>query len=67
MEEIGCEHCRRLSMQELPPRRIGAPSRRRRDLQCLQDPADGRRVDPVAELQQFALNSLVSPAVVIGG
>jgi len=25
------------------------------------------RADPVAELQQFALNSLVSPAVVLGG
>jgi len=29
--------------------------------QCLQDPADHRRADPVAEFQQFALDPLVPP------
>ena len=39
----------------------------RRDLQGLEDPADGGRVDPVAELKQLTLDPLVSPAVVLGG
>jgi hypothetical protein len=51
MEEIGGEHRRGLSAQELPPRRIGAPSRRGRDLQGLEDPADRGCADPVAELE----------------
>jgi len=54
-------------MQELPPGRVGAPLGRRRDLQRLQDPADRRCADPMAELEQLALDSLVSPAVVLGG
>jgi hypothetical protein len=53
-------------MQELPPRRIGMPLRRRRYLQCLEDPADRGCADPVAEVQQLILDSLVSPAVVLG-
>jgi len=56
MEEIGGEHRRSLRMQEFPPRRIGAPLRRWRDLQRLQHPADGGRADPVAELEQLALS-----------
>ena len=35
--------------------------------QRLQDPADRGRADPVAEFQQFALDPLVPPAVVLGG
>src|ERR1017187_6890839 len=31
------------------------------------DPADGGRADPVAELEQLALDPLVSPAVILGG
>jgi len=53
--------------QELPPGRVGAPLRCRGDLQRLQDPADRRRADPVAEFQQFALDPLVHPAVALGG
>ena len=60
MEEIGGEHCRGLGVQELPPRRVGVPLGRRRDLQRLDDPADRRCADPVAELEQFALDPLVS-------
>src|ERR1022692_4165742 len=36
-------------------------------LQRLEDPADGGRSDPVAELEQLALDPLVSPAVVLVG
>jgi len=39
----------------------------RENLQGLEDPADRRCADPVAELEQLALNPLVSPAVVLGG
>ena len=34
------------------------------NLQRLEDPADHGRADPVAELEQLALDPLVSPAVV---
>ncbi len=54
-------------MQELPPRGVGVPLRRWRDVQGLQDPADGRRADAVAELEQFALDPLIAPAVILGG
>ena len=37
------------------------PLGRRRDLQGLEDPADGRGADPVAELEQLALDPLVAP------
>ena len=67
VEEIGGEHRRGLSVQELPPGRVGASLRCRRDLQRPQDAADGGRADPIAELEQLALDPLVSPAVVLGG
>ena len=67
VEEVGGEHRRCLSVQELPPGRVGAPLRCRRDLQGLEDPADGGCADPVAEFQQLALDPLVSPAVILGG
>jgi len=37
------------------------------DLQRLEDPADRGCADLVAELEQLALDPLVSPAVVLGG
>ena len=67
VEEVGGEHRGCLGVQELPPGRVGVPFRCRGDLQGLEDPADGGRADPVAEFQQLALDSLVSPAVVLGG
>jgi hypothetical protein len=67
MKEIGGEHCRGLRVQELPPGKISAPLRRRRDPQRFENPADRGRAHPVAELGQFALDLLVSPAVVLGG
>ena len=66
-EEIGGEHRGGLRVQELPPGRVGASLRCGRDLQRLEHPADRGRADPVAEFQQFALDPLVSPAVVVGG
>ena len=39
----------------------------RGDLRRFEDPADGGCADPVAELEQLALDPLVSPAVVLGG
>ncbi len=67
VEEIGGEHRRCLGVHELPPGRVGVPLRRRGDLQGLEDPADSRCADPVAELEQLALDPLVPPAVVLGG
>ena len=60
VEEISGEHRRCLGAQELPPRRVGVPLGRRGDLQGLEDPADGGRTDPVTELEQLALDPLVS-------
>ena len=37
------------------------------DLQRLEDPADRRCANPVADLEQLTLDSLKSPAVVLGG
>jgi hypothetical protein len=67
VEEIGGEHCRGLGVQEPPPRGVGAPLGRRGNLQGLEDPVDSGCADQVAELEQFALDSLMSPAVVLGG
>jgi hypothetical protein len=67
VEEVRRKHRRRLRMQELPPGRVGAPLSRRRDLQRVQDPADRRCADLVADLEQLTLDPLVSPAVVLGG
>ena len=38
VEEVSREHRRGLRVQELPPRRVGAPLGRRRDLQRVEDP-----------------------------
>jgi hypothetical protein len=54
VEEVGGQHGRCLSAQELPPGRVGLPFRRGGN------PADRRCADPVAELEQLALNPLVS-------
>jgi hypothetical protein len=68
MEEVGGEHRRtRLRVQELPPRRVSVPLRCRGDLPGFEDPADGGCADPVAELEQLALDPLVPPGVVLNG
>jgi hypothetical protein len=67
MEEIGGEDGRGLGVQELPRGRVGVPRWRWRDPQSLEYPADGEGADLLAELQQLALDALVSLAVVLGG
>jgi hypothetical protein len=67
VEEVRGKHRRGLGTQELLPGCIGVPLRRRGYLQRLEDPPDRGRADPVAELEQFALDPLVAPAVVLGG
>jgi len=67
VKEVDGKHRRRLRAQELPPGRVGAPPRSRRDPQRLEDPADCGRADPVAELEQLALDPLIPPAVILGG
>jgi hypothetical protein len=63
VEEVGGEDGRGLDMQELPPGRVGVPLGRWRDPQALRT---WRMVEvpiPVAELEQLALDALVSRAV----
>ena len=67
VEEVNREHRGCLGVQELPPGDVGAPPGCRRDLQGLEDPADGGCADPVADLEQLTLDPLVAPAVVLGG
>jgi hypothetical protein len=45
VEEINGERGRGLGRQELPPRRVGVPLWRRRELQGLEDPADREGAD----------------------
>jgi hypothetical protein len=61
VKEVDGQHRRGLRVQELPPARIGAPGRSRRDPQRPEDPADRGCADPMAELKQLALDPLVPP------
>src|SRR6476620_8836694 len=65
MEEVDREHAGGLGAQELPPAGVGVPHRRRRDAVALEDPPDRRGTDPMAELEQLALDPLVSPGRVV--
>jgi hypothetical protein len=67
MEEVAGQHRRCLRAQELSPGRVGVPDRRRWYPEPLENAADRRRPHAVAELEQFALNSLVSPAGILPG
>jgi hypothetical protein len=67
VEEVGGKDGRGQGVQELPPGRVSVPHSRWRDPQSLEYPADGGGADPVAELEQLALDALLSPAVVLGG
>src|SRR5258706_5583084 len=67
MEEIGGGHGRRLGVRELPPGRAGVTFRRGRNTQCLENPADRGRADPVTGLQQLALDPLGPPARILAG
>jgi hypothetical protein len=67
MEEIAADHRGGLRSQELPPCGVGVPLRRGRYLSLLEDPADAGGADLVAQLEQLALDPLVSPGGVLGG
>jgi hypothetical protein len=67
VEEVGGEHGRCLSAQELAPRRVSVPDGRGRDPPGLEHPADRGRAYPVAELEHLTLDPLVSPAAILGG
>jgi len=54
-----CRNCR----QVVSVRRLGAGGIR----SAFEDPADRGRADPVAELEQLALDPLIPPAVILGG
>jgi len=60
-EEVRGEHGRGLGQEELPPAHVGVPVRCRGYPQGPQDPADSGRADPVAKLEQLALDPLISP------
>ncbi len=65
VEEVDREHAGGLGGQELPPAGVGAPQWRWWDPVALEDSADRRGADAVAELEQLALDPLVSPVRVL--
>ena len=67
VEEVDREHPGGLGAQELPPAQVVAAGRRRRYPGPLEDPADGRRADPVAQFEQLALHAPVAPGRVVPG
>jgi hypothetical protein len=67
VEEVAGQHRRCLGAQELAPGRVGVPDRCRRYPQPLQDAADRGGSHAVTELEQLALDSLVSPVVILSG
>jgi len=65
MEEVDGEHAGGLGAQELPPAGVGVPQRSRWDPVALEDPADRRGADAVAEVEQLALEPEVAPIRVL--
>ncbi|MGH3767706.1 MAG: hypothetical protein ACRDS0_31075 [Pseudonocardiaceae bacterium] len=65
MEEVAGQHRRCLGAHELPPCGVGLSLGCWRDPQGLEDSADRRDADPVAELEQFTLDPFVPPAGVL--
>jgi hypothetical protein len=65
VEEVDGQHARPLRAQELSPAGVGVPRWRRRDPVAAQDPADRRGADAMAEFEQLALDSAVSPGRVL--
>jgi len=60
VEEVHRQHARRLCTEELAPCGVGVPGRRWRYPRSCGDAADRRCSDPIAEFEQFALDSLVA-------
>jgi hypothetical protein len=67
VEEIAGEHGRCLGGEELAPGGVVAARRRWWYAQAFEDPPDRGGTDPVAEAEQFALDSLVAPAGIVSG
>src|SRR6185436_18655781 len=67
VEDVDGEHAGGLGVQELPPAGVGVPDRGRWDVVALEGPADRRGADAVAEVEQLALDPLISPARVLPG
>jgi hypothetical protein len=67
VEEVDREHAGGLRVQELPPAGVGVSDRGRWDAVALQDPGDRGGADAVAEVEQLALDPLISPARVLPG
>ena len=67
VEEVHGQHGRGLRAQEPSPGRVGGPQRCRWYPPPLEDPADRGCADAVAELEQFALDALVAPGLVLAG
>jgi hypothetical protein len=65
VEEVHGQHRGGLGVQELAPTGVGVPRRRRWDPAVLEDPADGRSADSVAELEQLALDPAVAPSRIL--
>jgi len=65
VEEVDGQHAGGLGAQELPPAGVGVPARCRWDAAVLQDPADCRGADAVAEFEQLTLHPAISPARVL--
>jgi hypothetical protein len=67
VEEVDGQQGRGLRADEPPPSRISGSVRCRRYAPLLDDPADRGRPDAVAELEQFALDALVTPGLILPG
>jgi len=67
VEEVDGQHAGGLRAQEPSPTRIGMSRWRRWDPVALQDPTDRRGAEPMAELEQLALDPAISPARVLPG
>ena len=60
-EEVGGRNRLPMSLQELRPRHVGQPFRRRPDPTLPQDPPHRRSRDPVAQLRQLSDNPRIAP------
>ncbi len=67
MEEIGGQQPFGLGSQEGPPRRIATPSGGRAELGCRPDPPYRPGTNPVADAEEFALDTAVAPAGILPG
>ena len=67
VEEVHGQHAGGLSAQEPPPGCVGGSQRCRWNPPPLEDPADRGCAGAVAELEEFSLDALVAPGLVLTG